>query len=99
MPFTSTWTVLPGNKIFAIKVDPLKLESQNQAKNIHRVPQSNFEANWSRGSWVMIGKTEITTLYVKIIFYMIKQDIQIYVGYSRPNGWTEWADIFVYIYG
>ena len=25
---------LPGNKLFAIKVDPLKFESQNQAKNI-----------------------------------------------------------------
>ena len=23
-----------------------------------------------------------------------KQDIRIYDPYSRPNGWTEWADIF-----
>ena len=29
-----TLTILPGNKIFAIKVDPLNLESRNQAKNI-----------------------------------------------------------------
>ena len=33
-PFTRTWTILSGNKIFAIKVDLLNLESQNQAKNI-----------------------------------------------------------------
>ena len=26
--------------------------------------------------------------------YIIKQDIRIYVPYSRPNGWTEWAKIF-----
>ena len=24
---------------------------------------------------------------------MIKQDIHIYVAYSRPNDWTEWAEI------
>jgi len=33
-PFTRTWTILPGNKIFAIKVEPFHLVSQNQAKNI-----------------------------------------------------------------
>ena len=32
-PFTRTWTILPGKWIFASKVDPLNLESQNQAKN------------------------------------------------------------------
>ena len=26
--------------------------------------------------------------------YIIKQDIRIYVPYSRPNGSTEWAEIF-----
>ena len=26
--------------------------------------------------------------------YIMKQDIHIYAAYSRPNGWTEWADIF-----
>jgi len=34
---------------------------------------------------------------VKMFFcfiFIIKQDIRIYVSYSRPNGWTEWADIF-----
>ena len=25
---------------------------------------------------------------------MIKQDIHIYISSGRPNGWTEWADIF-----
>ena len=29
-----------------------------------------------------------------IYFYIIKQDILIYVPYSWPNGWTERADIF-----
>ena len=27
--------------------------------------------------------------------YIIKQDIHINVAYSRPNGWTEWAEFFV----
>ena len=27
-------------------------------------------------------------------FYIIKQDIRIYVPYSRPNSWTEWAEFF-----
>ena len=26
--------------------------------------------------------------------YIIKRDIRIYVTNSRPNGWTEWAEIF-----
>ena len=26
--------------------------------------------------------------------YIMKQDIRIYVPYSRPNGWTDWANIF-----
>jgi len=26
--------------------------------------------------------------------YIRKQDIHIYVAYVRPNGWTEWAEIF-----
>ena len=34
MPFTRTLAVFSRKKIFAIKVDPLNLESQNQAKNI-----------------------------------------------------------------
>ena len=29
-----------------------------------------------------------------IYIYIIKQDIRIYVPYSRPNGWTDWAEIF-----
>ena len=28
------------------------------------------------------------------MIYIIKQDIRIYVPYSRPNGWTDWAEIF-----
>ena len=37
-----------------------------------------------------------TTLfsYNPTIIYIIKQDIRIYVPYSRPNGWTDWAEIF-----
>ena len=34
-----------------------------------------------------------TFFFIKLI-YLIKQDIRIFVAYSRPNGWTEWADIF-----
>ena len=28
------------------------------------------------------------------LIYIIKQDIRKYVPYSRPNGWTDWAEIF-----
>ena len=28
--------------------------------------------------------------------FMIKQDIHIYVAYSRPDGWTDWAEIFLW---
>ena len=28
------------------------------------------------------------------VIYIIKQDSHIYVPYSRPNGWTDWAEIF-----
>ena len=36
------------------------------------------------------------TLHV-YIFYIIEQDIRIdiYVAHSRPNGWTDLAEIFV----
>ena len=27
--------------------------------------------------------------HICIIIYIIKQDIRIYVPYSRPNGWTD----------
>ena len=50
MPFTRTWTILPGNKIYAIKVDPkTKLRTFPWAS---WVPKSKFEA-----IWVMIGQT------------------------------------------
>ena len=29
------------------------------------------------------------------LIYVIKQDIHIYVAYSRLNGWTEWAESFL----
>ena len=35
----------------------------------------------------------LVATWTKII-YIIKQDIRIYVPYSRPNGWTDWAEIF-----
>ena len=40
-PFTRTWTILPGNYIFAIEVDLLNIESQNQTKNISVVLPSS----------------------------------------------------------
>ena len=46
--FTRTWSILPGNKIFALKADPLNLESQNQAKNIPVVPPSSPIKVWGR---------------------------------------------------
>ena len=29
----------------------------------------------------------------------LKQDIRLYVPYSQPNGWTDWAEIFVDTHG
>ena len=37
--------------------------------------------------------------YNIITIYIIKQDIRIYVVYGRPNGWTNWAEIFDNTYG
>ena len=35
-------------------------------------------------------------IFVCLLIYIIKQDIHIniYVAYSRPNGWTDWAEFF-----
>ena len=71
--FNWTWTSLPGNYIFAFKVDPLNLKSLKQAKNFPvGLPSSpiKIEANLYRGSWVMIGRiktqtNEITILYIE----------------------------------
>ena len=77
-PFTRTWTILPGNWFFPISVNPLNLESQNQATNIPvglPVAQSKFEANRSSGSWVMIVQTNKQrlklTIYIKKLFAYI----------------------------
>ena len=70
-PFTRTWSWITNFCYFSLLVlHPLNLESQNQTKNITVAfpsSQIKFEANRSRGSWVMIGKqterqTEITTV-------------------------------------
>ena len=64
-PFTRTWSWITNFCYFSLLV-LLNLESQNQTKNITVAfpsSQIKFEANRSRGSWVMIGKqTEITTV-------------------------------------
>ena len=82
-----TPTVIPT------KVNPLNLESKNQFKNILVVlpssPSSKFEANRSRGFWVMKGQThkqtsrqiEITTLYIKI--YSVSLFTWIYKNYEN----------------
>ena len=31
--------------------------------------------------------------------FYLKQDIRLYVPYSQPNGWTDWAEIFVDTHG
>ena len=65
------WSILPGNNIFALKVDPLSFESKTRLRTFpwfSRVLQSKFKANRSRCSWVVIGQTgrqsETTTLYI-----------------------------------
>jgi len=47
------------------------------------------EENRMRADYVSVDES-----MVSYIFYLIKQDFRICVPYSRPNGWTEWADIF-----
>ena len=38
---------------------------------------------------------ELYIYYMYIIYiYIIKQDIHMYVAYSRQNDWTDWAEIF-----
>ena len=69
MSFHRAYTILPGNTIFAIKVDPLHLESQNQAKKISVGLPSSLIKNWGKsagGSWVMIGKTNRAYNYINI---------------------------------
>ena len=36
-------------------------------------------------------------IFINMYISIIKQDIRIYIHYSRPNGWTEWADIFTFL--
>ena len=48
-------------------------------------------------TWVLVFEDELDEVdsrRVLLSIYIIKQDIHIHVAYSRPNGWTEWADIF-----
>ena len=35
----------------------------------------------------------------RVVLPMSKKGIHIYVAYSRPNGWTEWTEIFVDTHG
>ena len=35
------------------------------------------------------------SFYIYIVIYIIRHVIHIYVAYSRPNGWTDWAGFFV----
>ena len=45
-----------------------------------------------------IFKWEFTLIYASVpLIYKIKHDIRIYykyVAYIRPNGWSDWAEIF-----
>ena len=34
--------------------------------------------------------------YTLSLYLLIKQDIRIYVPYGRRNGWTEWAELFLW---
>ena len=47
-PFMVTPGVLPGNLIFAKKIEPPNLESQNQAKNIPVVIPSSPIKIWGK---------------------------------------------------
>ena len=39
---------------------------------------------------------EFMNISVKLLIYIIKQDSHVYVPSSRPNGWTDWADFFLW---
>ena len=54
-----------------------------------------FHIKWSLVIWENIFK--MFQKYFKISFtfiYKNKTFVYIYVPYSRPNGWTDWAEIF-----
>ena len=44
--------------------------------------------------YIRVGDNVIEVQVINI--YIIKQDIRIYihVAYNRPNGWTDWAEVF-----
>ena len=48
-----------------------------------------FKFDDSKVKWIL-------QIPYNLLIYIIKQDIHIciYVAYSRPNGWTDWADKF-----
>ena len=48
---------------------------------------------------MIISFRAINKLNLRSNIYKIKQDIHIYVAYSRPNVWTYWAEIFVNTHG
>ena len=41
-------------------------------------------------------KVDVHCPYVVSFIYIIKQVVHIYVAYCRPNGWTDWAGIFLW---
>ena len=98
---------------FTFKVHPLNWESRNQSKNIlwvSRVPQSIFEANQCRGSWVMIGQsdrqTEITTLYMyrrgcarNSLFYFYFQGARLSPSLYRLDFKIWWIQFFLFLLG
>ena len=43
--------------------------------------------------WLKFWSHDTDISIILSIIYLIKQDIRIF-AYSRPNGWTDWADIF-----
>ena len=52
------------------------------------------EAAQALNTYISVALFSINIHLSHTYIYIIKQDIRIYVPYSRPNGWTDWAEIF-----
>ena len=87
---------------FPIIVDPLNLDYQNQAMHIpvvSRVPPKKFEANRSRGSWVLIGHTNVKQTnknYKNSIKYKKKLFIvRLWVAENNEGAWKSSSFAFL----
>ena len=59
---------------------------------LKKTEKSNFEKIKDESGIFLPNHCWTMDILVVVYIYTIKQEIRIYVPYSRPNGWTEWAE-------